>query len=185
MSNGPASRGNRITELSLADVLAAVQSANLPDRRRQEMASALRTVARALGKPLVSVPADARRLSDRLKQVSPRAIGISPGRWNNIRSHVRGSLALVQPMAPGRHLNNLSPAWDALWRQLKSRPVKIALSRFLRFCSAEGIEPKAVTEATFAAFRADLDNTLLKSPEKGFAALVRGWQIAQIAADNS
>jgi len=184
MSNGPASRGNRITELSLADVLAAVQCANLPDRRRQEMASALRTVARALGKPLVSVPADARRLSDRLKQVSPRAIGISPGRWNNIRSHVRGGLALVQPMAPGRHLNNLSPAWDALWRQLESRPVKIALSRFLRFCSAEGIEPEAVTEATFAAFRADLENTLLKSPDKVFAALVRGWHIAQIAVDS-
>jgi integrase len=184
MSNGPASRGNRITELSLADVLAAVQCANLPDRRRQEMASALRTVARALGKPLVSVPADARRLSDRLKQVSPRAIGISPGRWNNIRSHVRGGLALVQRMAPGRHLNNLSPAWEALWRQLDSRPVKIALSRFLRFCSAQGIEPEAVTEATFAAFRADLDNTLLKNPDKVFAALARGWRMAQIAVDS-
>src|SRR6516162_7366493 len=110
MSAGPASRRNQIRELSLAEVLAAVLSANPLDRRRQEMASALRTVSRVLGKPLASIPADARRLSARLKQVSPRAIGISPGRWNNIRSHVRGGLALVRPMAPGRRRNNLSPA---------------------------------------------------------------------------
>lgn len=184
MSYGPASRGNHVPEPSLADVLAAVLSANLPDRRRQDMASALRTVSRALGRPLISVPADARRLSAKLKQVSPRSIGISPGRWNNIRSHVRGSLALVQPMAPGRHLNNLSPAWEALWRQLESRPVKVALSRFLRFCSARGIEPEAVTEATFEIFRADLENTLLKSPDKVFGGLARGWHIAQIAVEN-
>jgi integrase len=184
MSNGPASRVNHIPEPSLADVLTAVRSANLLDRRRQEMASALRTVSRALGKPLASIPGDARRLSDRLRQVSPKAIGISPGRWNNIRSHVRGSLALVQPMAPGRHLNNLSPAWEALWRRLKSRPEKIGLSRFMRFCSAKGIEPDAVTSDTFPTFRTDLNNTLLKSPDRTFAAFVRGWRIAQQAVDS-
>jgi hypothetical protein len=51
----------------------------------------------------------------------------------------------------------------------------------VRFCSAEGVEPEAVTEATFAAFRADLDNTLLTSPERVFAGFVRGWRIAQTA----
>ena len=49
MSNGPASRGKQIPERRLADALAAVLSANLPDRQRQEMASALRTVSRAAG----------------------------------------------------------------------------------------------------------------------------------------
>lgn len=171
-------------EFSLVNVLDAVSSADLPTRRRQEMASALRTVSRALGIPLASIPADPRRLSGKLKQVSPLAIGISPGRWNNIRSHVRGSLALVQPMAPGRHLNNLSPGWKALWRQLKSRPEKIGLSRFTRFCSAKGIEPDAVTSDTFATFRADLNNTLLQSPDRTFAAFVRGWRIAQQAVDS-
>jgi hypothetical protein len=65
-------------EFSLANVLDAVSSADLPTRRRQEIASALRTVSRALGIPLASIPADPRRLSGRLKQVSPLAIGISP-----------------------------------------------------------------------------------------------------------
>jgi hypothetical protein len=168
-------------EFSLANVLDAVSSADLPTRRRQEMSSAFRTVSRALGIPLASIPADPRRLSGRLKQVSPRAIGISPGRWNNIRSHVRAGLALVQTMAPGRRQNSLSPAWAALWQQLESRSVKVGVSRFLRFCSAERIEPEAVTAATFTAFRADLDTTLLQNPDKAFAGLVREWRVAQAA----
>src|SRR4249920_2278800 len=121
MSHKSASRGPAMLEFSLANVLDAISSVDLPTRRRQEMASALRTVARALGIPLASIPADPRRLSERLRQVSPRAIGISPGRWNNIRSHVRAGLALVQTMAPGRRQNSLSPAWAALWQQLESR----------------------------------------------------------------
>jgi hypothetical protein len=184
MSYHPPSRVHRTPELTLADVVAAVKAADLPDRRRQEMASALRTVARALDRPLASIPADARRLSVKLKQISPRAIGISPGRWNNIRCLVRGSLALVQPMGPGRRRNALSPAWQALWRRLEVRAARIALSRFVRFCSALGIEPAAVTEATVAAFRADLENTLLSSPDKAFAGYVRGWRSAQSAVDN-
>jgi integrase len=66
---------------------------------------------------------------------------------------------------------------------LEFRATKTALSRFLRFCSAERIEPEAVTEATFEAFRAELDNTLLKSPDEVFAALVRGWRGAQNEID--
>ena len=183
MSSGSVSRGSPISEFSLADVLAAIQSANLPDRRRQDMASALRTVARVLGRPLTSVPADPRRLSIKLKETAPGAIGISRGRWNNIRAHVRASLALVQPMTPGRRSNGLSRAWGALWRQLDSRPAKVGVSRFLRFCSAEGIEPKAVTEATFTLFRGNLDNTLLKNPDKAFAGLARSWRMAQGAVE--
>jgi hypothetical protein len=71
-------------ESSLADVLTAVQNADLPERRRQEIASALRTVARALGRPLERIPADARRLSALLKEVAPLAIGVSRGRAGTI-----------------------------------------------------------------------------------------------------
>jgi hypothetical protein len=37
----------KITELTLADVLAALQAGDLPNQQRQELASALRTVGRA------------------------------------------------------------------------------------------------------------------------------------------
>jgi hypothetical protein len=105
----PLLRDDRAMDSSLADVLTAVQNAaDLPERRRQEIASALRTVARALGRPPERIPTDPHRLSARLKEVAPLAIGVSRGRWNNIRALVRTGLALVLPMAPGRHLNKLS-----------------------------------------------------------------------------
>jgi hypothetical protein len=118
----------RIVELTLADVLAMVQTADLPKRQRQELASALRTVGRALDRPLERIQADPRHLAPRLKAVAPRAIGITARSWNNIRHRTRKALSLVRPMSPGRNANPLTPAWDALWRPLESRRVKFGLS---------------------------------------------------------
>lgn len=169
----------KITELTLADVLAAVQAADLPNQQRQELASALRTVGRALDRPLERIQSDPRHLAPRLKAVAPAAIGMSARSWINVRSRVRKALGLVRPMAPGRNTNQLTPAWDALWRALASRRFKIALSRFARRCSAAGIEPEAVTETTFLEFRDHLDDALLKHPDATFAELVRAWKVGQ------
>src|SRR5271157_157317 len=113
---------------SLADLLAILQTVDLPERKRQELGSAIRTVARALGRSPEDIPADGRLLASRLKDVAPAAIGISRGRWNNVRSLFRTALALVQPISPGRNRNDLSPEWAALSNDL-SRSDKIALSR--------------------------------------------------------
>jgi hypothetical protein len=172
MSSQPASRVNPDPGKTLADVVNAVRSADLSKERRQEIVSALRTTGRAIGKPLERVPADPRRLAVLLNEVSPIALGISPGRWANVRSLTRAGLALVQPMAPGRHITPLSSGWKALWKQLP-RPVQMALSRFARFCSVRGIEPDGMPAETIEAFRAYLNDSLLKSPDKIFAAMAR------------
>jgi integrase len=173
----------RITELSLSDVLAAVQIADLTNRQRQELASAVRTVGRALDRPLERIQADPRHLAPRLKAVAPRAIGMSPRSWNNIRFRARKALSLVRPMSPGRNTNPLTPSWDGLWGPLESRRVKTSLSRFVRWCSAAGIEPEAVSETTFMEFRDHLGDALLKHPDAVFAELVRGWRVAQTAVN--
>ena len=164
MATYPASRALQTAELTLVDVAIAVQLASWPARRRQETELALRTIGRALDKPLERIPADPRHLSARLKEVAPRAIGVSPRRWNNVRSLTRGALNLVRQMAPGRNTNPLTPSWDALWSPLESKRVKTSLSRFVRFCSAAGIEPDAVTAAIFPQFRAHLDDFFDKEP---------------------
>jgi hypothetical protein len=89
--------------------LAAVEQADLPPRRRQEMASAVRTVARALGREPGMVPADARLLAGRLAEVAPAALGFSQRRWANARSLLRAALAMVAPVSPGRHQAVLTP----------------------------------------------------------------------------
>src|ERR1700719_4257362 len=149
MSSRSISRAECASATSLADLLATVQVSDLPERKRQEFASAIRTAARALGRLPETIPADGRLLASRLKEVAPAAIGISRGRWNNIRSLLRTALALVQPISPGRNRNDLLPEWLALANKLGSRSDKIALSRVLRFLSARGIAAGAGTVGTF------------------------------------
>src|SRR5215469_13983123 len=181
MSSRSISQTERVSALSLADLLATVGASDLPERKRQELSSAIRTTARALGRLPENVPADGRLLAGRLKDVAPVAMGISRGRWANIRSLLRTSLALVQPISPGRHQNGLLPEWLALWNGLMSRSDRIALSRVLRFCSARGISPNAVAKETFDDYRLHLERSLLKRPGATFAMTVRTWQRAEFA----
>jgi hypothetical protein len=169
---------------SLADVISAVRAAELPECRKQDILAALHTLARALDMPPERVPADPRRLLPRLRQIAPRAIGLSPGRWKNVRSLTRAGIALLHPVPPVRSRQRLSDRWAALYGQLGSRWSKLKLSRFLRFCSSQGVEPAAVTESTFAAFRQHLDDKFLHDPDKIYAALVDGWRAAQTAVDS-
>ena len=178
MSSKANSPAHASLDVTLADVLAAVQTADLPARRRQEMVSALRTVARALGKPLSQIPTRPRVLADRLERITPDAIGISRRRWNNVRSLLQASLMQVQRMAPGRHQIKLSPGWQNLADQLPSNSVKRSVSRLTHFCSAIGIEPDGFTEQTFWLFREYLDNSL-KTPRKVLAITIRGFRQAQ------
>src|SRR5271166_1320823 len=166
---------------SLADLLATVAASNLSERKRQELASAVRTTARALGRSPQEIPADARLLGHRLKELAPAAIGISQGRWNNIRSLVRTALTLTQPVSPGRNRNSLLPAWAALSSALTSRSDKLGLSRVLRFLSARGIGPDAVTAENIDAYHHHLHQSLLKRPSESFAMTVRAWQRAKAA----
>jgi integrase len=175
---------SRAADASLADVLAAVQIATLPARRRQEMASALRTIARVLDRPIERIPAHPRLLANRLSEVAPRACGISPARWNNVRALARAALALVQPISPGRQRNLLSPAWKRLADRLESRHVAVSLSRLLRFCSARGIDPDTVCNDTFEEFRLFLSDSLLSDPDKVFIQTARAWRVSQAKIEN-
>jgi site-specific recombinase XerD len=183
MSSESISRTECASATSLADLLATLKAGDLPERKRQELASAIRTAARALGRSPEIIPADGRLLANRMKEVAPAAIGISRGRWNNVRALLRTALALVQPISPGRHRNDLSPEWLALSNELGSRSDKIALSRALHFCSARGIAPNAVTEGTFDEYRLHLDRSLLKRPNETFALTVRAWRRAEEAIE--
>jgi len=163
MSSRSISRTECASVTSLADLLTTLRVAGLPERKRQELASAIRTTARALSRSRETIPANGRLLANRLKEIAPAAIGISRGRWNNVRCLLRTSLALVQPISPGRHRNDLSPEWLALSNKLALRSDKIASSRLLRFLSARGLGPIAVTKETFDEYQHHLDRSLLRS----------------------
>src|SRR5215471_10608404 len=172
MSSRSISQKESVSAPSLADLLATLQTVGLPERKRQEISSAIRTVGRALGRSPEDIPADARLLANRLKDVAQAALGISSGRWNNVRSLLRTALTFVQPISPGRNRNDLSPEWLELSTRLPSRSDKIALSRLLRFLSSHAIRPSEVTAETFDEYREHLERSLLKRPAATFALAV-------------
>ena len=85
MSTQTTSRAPITPPYTLADVLAAITTADLPERRKQDLASAVRSAARALGRSPKQVPADPRLLASRLAEIAPQALGFSKARWNNVR----------------------------------------------------------------------------------------------------
>ena len=121
MSTTHLSRADISCGTTLADVIMAIGQADLPDRRRQELTSAVRTVARALGRRVEEIPADPRLLANRLSEVAEVAIGLSPGRWANVKSLLRAAMSQVREMSPGRHLTPLSASWQTQWDRLPTR----------------------------------------------------------------
>src|SRR4051794_13381787 len=145
---------------SLATVLSLVLDDHaLKKRERQEWPSALRTVAKALGRPLDTLPAHPNLLRERLRGFVPAMGGIEPKRWANAISLVRQALKHTGFIeVPLRARTPFAPRWTALFRLLpKDQAARFGLSRLARYCSIRGIDPDQVDDAVFAAFRDDLD----------------------------
>jgi integrase len=186
MTITPPSRTADSAPPTLAELLERIASeASLTQRRRQETCSALRTVGRAIGRRLEEIPANPRQLRERLVPLTPAMVGVSPGRWANIVSLVRGALKLAGLTAiPGRSTEPLAPEWLALFRHLNDRRLREGLSRFARYCGRLGITPSEVNEAIATSFLAALENDgLIRNPRQVHRTMCVAWnRAAQIIA---
>ena len=131
---------------TLSHVIALISHAEISDRQKQDLRSAVNTVAKLLGADPANIAADPAALRRRIEQIAPAAHGLSRGRWNNIRSLLGKALALARPMMPGRSVEPLLPKWQVLVTALPfSRRVR--LLPLLRFLSGRSIGPVSVTRA--------------------------------------
>ena len=173
MSLDPLSRG------TLADVLTAIQGAVMTERRRQDMASAVRSAAKVLGRDPTKVPIDMRTLNPWLERASPKAMGMSSSRWNNVRSLLRAAIALVQPMMSGRQADPISEAWAGLYDGLTKRADRIRLSRLVRRLSLRQINPDTVKLEDLEEFhRALCEEALVRDAEATWTDTRRAWNRA-------
>ena len=106
--------------LTIGDVIACIDKrTDLEPDRRADLASALRTICRALKAEPESLVVNLRHLRKALASVSPASVGISPGRWSNVRSLALAALNMAGIRSlPGRYREPLPPAWEALRAQL-------------------------------------------------------------------
>jgi hypothetical protein len=87
----------------------------LPPGRRRDIASALSSLAKAVGRPLDIISAEPATLRSLLGGMTAAQMGHRPGRWRNIRSLVSAALARTgQIQVPTRLDLPPSPAWAAL-----------------------------------------------------------------------
>ncbi len=168
---------------TLADAIARiVNDPDLAPTRRRDMASALRSVAKALGRPPEILPASAHWLQPRLERAHPEQLGISAKRWRNISSDAMAALrhlGLAQQVARGRN-EPLAPAWAVLAEAISDKTaLHRRLSRFIGFCSRLGIAPEEVDDHVVAAFLEALtDGLLLKRPMPIVQQVVLRWNQA-------
>lgn len=170
--------------LMFADLLLKLEiETGLTPTRVRDMASALRRVSKALGRPPADVPCDPRWLQPRLKKVSAAAIGLSPKAWQNVVSDARGAMAHfgIVNRRYGRRAD-MTPEWSALWAAVLASndpSLPAPLSGFVHFLSRLGVAPGDVSEGHALDYKQGLeDNEISRSPDRAYRAAVNGWNLA-------
>ena len=160
---------------TLADLIPLIEQANLSPIQKRDQISAVKTTARLLGATPVEIDTDPIRLRKRLETIAPQAVGLSRGRWNNIRSLVGKALALARPVLPGRQTARLLPEWKALFAPL-SRNRAASLLAMARYFSVRNVRPDEVRLAGLEAYHQGILNDQLRAkPEQTWDMIVWMW----------
>lgn len=163
---------------SLADVIEALETAtDMTATQRRDAVSALRSMARYIGRDPDAVPANTEWLRQRLRQLHPRQLGVSEKRFQNVKSAV---LTVLRMTVTNNKRHNaftaMSPAFEALYRSVPAPTEGYKLSRLFRWCSAAGIAPEDLEDSHIAAFEeALLRESFQKNPGKVARNAVLAW----------
>ena len=168
---------------TLRDVLDRVASAGFLDPRQQrEIGSAVNTTALWLHRPPCEIPANHDYLRRAFSRLSRLSLGISQGRFDNVRSLAKQGLKAAGIPTSGRsYLTPMSPVWAQLLDSIDGSYARQCLARFARFASNQEILPEQVTDQTVAQFRRALaEEDMTARPETATQSAVRLWN--QMAA---
>ena len=119
-----------------------------------------------------------RGIREKLERVHAITASVSPRRIQNVRSLVLAAMreaGISTKLAP--YTARLSGEWQRLWDLLNGDTyAKTELSRFLRYCSAQGIAQDEVTDAVSAEFLAAIEaESLIANPRTRHQSLCRIW----------
>lgn len=164
-----------ISRITFLVLISLINNSNYSKAKKQDMASALRTIAKVLGVDLLELIADPGLLRRRLDMVTPEAFGISLRRWANVRTLLARALELARPITPSRSYAEILPSWQALLSGL-GFSAQERVKPLLRYLSERGIEPNAVTlEILFDYRDAILNDRLRANAEKTWDSLTWLW----------
>lgn len=141
-------------EPTLSDVLATIeQDTSLPKPKRDGWCCSIRRVAAFLERDPAQLPARLGAVRYGIARLHHAQLGI--GR-KTLQNHVANLKAAVRHFTGMKRLSGrgipFTPAWKVLYDQIQAKRLRLGLSGFLRYCSACGIDPCSVADATVDAF---------------------------------
>jgi hypothetical protein len=149
----------------------------LSDQRRQDLRSSLRTFAKVMGKTPDQVPADIGALNSQIAGLTAQIVGLSAPRWANVKSGLTTALSLVgAKVIAGKRRGALAPEWEVLLDQVVGAYERARLSRFMSWCTAQGIVPSDVGQADVDRFFVALTKeSLVERPKAVHRDLALAW----------
>ena len=161
----------------LDTLIPTIETADLTERQKRDMISAVRNVIRLAGLNGED-ELDLVQLRSALEKMARNHPDLSAGRIANLRSLFGKALALVTPVMQGRSSQPLTRSWARLADQLAFRD-RTRLLPALRHFSERDIEPDQVSDAALEIFRDTyLDLSLRQRRERAWDALAVSWNLA-------
>jgi len=165
----------KASRATLETLLGLVDATEWPHRVKMDVKSSVRTVARLLGGDLAAIEADVPSLRRRLEGLSPESVGLTKGRWNNIRSLFCKALALAVDIIPSRSKEPVLPEWAEVLALIPENR-RWHLTPVARFQGGRGVLPSSITSEDLEAYHAALVSDRLRSdPEGTWNAITWSW----------
>jgi integrase len=165
------------TNPTLANVISALECADLAARRRRDLVSAVHTTARLLNRNVAELTADMAALRERLAGIHHVQAGMSSKRLANVKSDLAAALRVAAAATPKPAQKVVrSPAWNAFLGSLNPPWERHCLTRLANYCSANVLPPSDVDDQVMERFRDHLaEASLAKDPDKTWKRTTQAW----------
>ncbi|WP_162797875.1 hypothetical protein [Sulfitobacter sp. JL08] len=156
------------------------QLSNMEDlslTRRRDLKSALRSLARMLGRPPAEIPANINWLYIRVRKIVPARHDITKKRLANIKSDALKALELTGcSRKRADWLAPVSPGWSDLLGKIENKHDLWKLTQLAQFCSALSVEPHQIRDQhPHALLETLIAESFVNRPEHVVANAIKTW----------
>jgi hypothetical protein len=140
--------GTKVLELSIADVLKAIEEApDLAASKKTHWSCSLRQICIGIGRPPESIAGRWSAVNSPIQQLHHARVGCNPKTLANHKANARAALLWFAGVKnlPKRG-SVLSPSWASLRAKIPDEFRRDRLSGLIRYASAKGIEPEETKE---------------------------------------
>lgn len=152
---------------TLADVRAAISAqSDLNRKKREQMISALASLAAWRCCNLEDIRANVPELAALFEKVQPAALGIAPKTLANVKSLCLKALSISE-LAPGI-LNDIArnrpknPVWANIYANMTTPAQRNSVSRLINFCNRNDIGPQVVDDVVIDRVMTETSNVSLR-----------------------